>query len=269
MKPVDPSRSALVVAHPGHELRVHAWLADARPSVFVLTDGSGHTSGPRLASTTRVLRAAGARPGGVYGRFTDAALYAALLGRDEDVFLRLAEELAGAFVRCGVEEVVGDAREGYNPAHDVCRVVLDAAAALAGAESARPLRVYEFPLMGRPDNCPEGLRHRALWLRLDESEVARKLAAARGYPELAEEVNAALAASGEDAFRFECLRPVNRWDGEWFAGAEPPFYERHGERRVHEGHYRQVVRCRDHVAPLAERLWRFTEGARRAGFVPA
>ena len=35
-------RAALVVAHPGHELRVHGWLEVARPVVCVSTDGSGH-----------------------------------------------------------------------------------------------------------------------------------------------------------------------------------------------------------------------------------
>jgi hypothetical protein len=58
---LDPA-AALVVAHPGHELRVHHWLELTRPFVIVLTDGSGHSGQSRLASTTRVLAAAGARP---------------------------------------------------------------------------------------------------------------------------------------------------------------------------------------------------------------
>ncbi|HEX8245140.1 MAG TPA: hypothetical protein VF541_16635, partial [Longimicrobium sp.] len=46
---------ALVVAHPGHELRVYGWMERARPLVFVLTDGSGSGSEGRLESTTGVL----------------------------------------------------------------------------------------------------------------------------------------------------------------------------------------------------------------------
>jgi hypothetical protein len=34
-------RAALVIAHPGHELRALHWLRLSRPCVFVLTDGSG------------------------------------------------------------------------------------------------------------------------------------------------------------------------------------------------------------------------------------
>src|SRR5438552_300306 len=79
MSPTLPGcRAALVIAHPGHELRVHAWVELARPLAFVLTDGSGHTGQSRLASTSRLLERTGAAPGGIYGRLTDRALYAAI-----------------------------------------------------------------------------------------------------------------------------------------------------------------------------------------------
>jgi hypothetical protein len=62
-----------------------------------------------------------AEPGGIYGRFTDRALYAALMDGDLAPFVGLAEELAEAFARDHGDYVVGDAAEGYNPAHDACR----------------------------------------------------------------------------------------------------------------------------------------------------
>jgi len=46
---------AVIIAHPGHELRVHYWLEQAKPAVCVLTDGSGRTQKSRLDSTTGVL----------------------------------------------------------------------------------------------------------------------------------------------------------------------------------------------------------------------
>jgi len=69
---------ALVIAHPGHELRVHGWLEKARPLVFVLTDGSGRSGLPRLNSTRKVLLDAGAKTGPIFGRFTDAETYASI-----------------------------------------------------------------------------------------------------------------------------------------------------------------------------------------------
>jgi hypothetical protein len=35
---------------------------------------------------------------------------------------------------------------------------------------------------------------------------------------------------------------------------EPPFYERHGERRVREGRYADVLRWRRHLRPFARAL---------------
>jgi hypothetical protein len=269
-------RAALVVAHPGHELCVYGWLERARPRVFVLTDGSGRSGRSRIASTDAVLDAVGAEPGGVYARLTDAGLYAAILDGDFALFNGLADELAREFVAEGVEYVVGDAAEGYNPAHDACRLVLDAAAALARKETGGAVGNFEFPLVGRPDARPEKVGE-GRWLRLGDEAFARKIRAARNYPELAGEVEAALAgegstglrehpdiaartglgasaAPGAEAFRVECLRAAapgaagDRWL------TQPPFYESYGERQVAAGHYARVLRYREHMLPLAEAL---------------
>src|SRR6266566_9892970 len=115
-------RTALVVGHPGHELLVHGWLEVTRPMVFVFTDGSGRSNQSRLASTTKVLNQTGAKSGSIYGRLTDAAGYAAILNHEFDFFIRLAKELGEAFVAERIDYVAGDAFEGYNPMHDVCRL---------------------------------------------------------------------------------------------------------------------------------------------------
>src|SRR5207247_3368478 len=107
--------AALIIAHPGHELRVYGWLNRARPLVFVLTDGSGHTGRSRLNATTRILRELGSEPGGIYGRLTDAEIYSAIIERNLDLFVALTEELAEAFVMHETDYVVADALEGYNP----------------------------------------------------------------------------------------------------------------------------------------------------------
>jgi AcrR family transcriptional regulator len=215
--------AALVIAHPGHELRLHGWLERVRPRVFVLTDGSGHSGLSRLASTTRILAGAGAEPGSVYGRFSDRDLYATLLDGKADVFVHLAEELAGAFAQGGVGYVVSDALEGYNPAHDICRLVTGAAVPLARRASRRPLAGFDFPLVERPDACPDDLRPGAVWTRLDAGALARKLAAARSYPEMAAEVSTALGTWGVSTFAVECLRPADGLPAATPPGGGPPF----------------------------------------------
>ena len=250
MSPTLPGRrAALVIAHPGHELRVHAWVELAWPRTFVLTDGSGHTGQSRLASTSGLLERAGAAPGGIYGRLTDRALYAAILGGDVDLVAGLAGELAQALVDGEIDYVVGDALEGYNPGHDLCRVIIDAAAELAGRAGQR-VACLDFPLVGRPNECPPTLPAEAISLALDDTAFARKLAATHAYAELAGEVAATFAETGLEAFRIECLRPV----GDSAPPEDPPYYERYGERQVMAGHYERVLRYREHFAPLAAAL---------------
>src|SRR4051812_17884700 len=79
---VRPSRAVLVVGHPGHELRVYGWLADVRPVVHVVTDGSGSDGVSRVGSTSALLDGAGACRGLIYGRMSDREIYAAILAAD-------------------------------------------------------------------------------------------------------------------------------------------------------------------------------------------
>jgi hypothetical protein len=254
----------LVVGHPGHELRVHGWLERARPAVMVLTDGSGHHGRSRLASSAALIERAGASPGTVFGSFTDAAIYQMVLDHRIDAFRELACELAAALVSGDIECVVGDAAEGYNPTHDICRLVIDAAVRMAQAVRPAQIANLAFSLVERPDaSYPAGKRH--LDLVLDDAALARKLRAAREYAELADEVNGALAAWGVEAFRTERMWHVE--PGDTAAPAEiPPFYERHGEMRVDSGTYARVLRYRDHVQPLAEALMRLGREAAPSGF---
>lgn len=247
--------AALVIAHPGHELRVYGWLENARPRVYVLTDGSGRSGRSRLGSTEEVLRGAGATAGSVFGRLTDQALYQAILRHDHRLFIGLANELAEEFVRQRVEYVAGDAAEGYNPAHDVCRLLVNTAVGLAAQRRAAGVGNYDFLLVGRPDHCPERLRGEAKWFHLNDEALARKLAAAENYSELAAEVSKAIGENGASAFRVECLRPagVEESGGEP-AGGERPFYEIYGEQQVAAGHYENLIRYSEHMRPLAEAL---------------
>jgi hypothetical protein len=250
-------RAALVVAHPGHELRVHGWLEVVRPIVCVLTDGSGHAAPSRLASTSAILERTGAIPGPVYGRLTDRALYAAILGGDDALFAGIAAELASALGAADVDYVVTDALEGYNPGHDLCHVLVAAAVALLARR--RPVAAFDFPLVGPPDACPPAGQAGAVTLTLAADAFARKLAAAAAYAELAGEVTRALGDGAIDASRCERLRPVPVGPSRGAPPENPPYYERYGERRVEAGRYGEVLRWRAHMAPLVDAVLRRLE----------
>ena len=246
----EATRAALIVAHPGHELMVHAWMERHRPLYCCLTDGSGGTSTSRLESTIRLLDTLGAKRGPVFGPHPDKEIYRYLLERRVEIFVELAEQLADALIAAEVNWVAGDAAEGFNPTHDVSRFVVDGAVALVHRRTGRSIRNSDFVLDSRPEDCPEPLRRGALWLRLDDAAVERKIAAARGYPELRGEVDTALARYGKPAYALECLRPsktalmLERFD------VDPPAYERSGATRVEQGLYREIIRYRHHVLPV-------------------
>jgi hypothetical protein len=250
--------AVLVIAHPGHELRVHGWLERTRPRVLVLTDGSGHTGSSRLDSTARILAGAKATPGPIFGALSDRQAYDALLSGDIGLFAGLARRVSEELVNPEVEMVLGDADEGYNPMHDVCRYVVDAAAALAGRKRPAPPGVYDFPLVGppTPDQFDPARDGRSVVL-LDD-EFARKLAATKSYTRLDADVAAALKDYGEDAFRVESLRRIDATRRP--PKAAPPFYETYGERQVAAGHYASALRYREHVQPVEEALWKQFHG---------
>lgn len=247
-------RAALVVAHPGHELKVHGWLETAQPLVFVLTDGSGHSTQSRLSSTTAILNRAQARPGILYGCVSDRAAYAAILNHDFDLFIELAGKLSAAFVSERIEFVVGDALEGYNPMHDVCRLIINAAVKVASDLERNTIANFAFSLVNQPHSDLESPPGNELCLKLDNQALERKITAAYGYRELAGEVSEALGKAAIDAFRVERLCLVDSDEGECFLNQKPPFYEQYGEKQVAAGHYQRVLRYAEHIAPLAEAL---------------
>ncbi|MGC4080948.1 MAG: hypothetical protein QM736_02225 [Vicinamibacterales bacterium] len=244
-------KAALVIAHPGHELRVFGWAQQMHPTAMVLTRGDGHGGVSRLESTSRVLDAVGGVPGSIYGRFGDREIYDLILHRRLDVLLALRDELADAFVAGGFDLVACDAEEWYNPSHDVCHYIAVSAARVASQRTMRAVQLFDFPLIGLPDTCPDDLRSRAIRLELDDDVFGEKLENAARYPELKIEVDRALAINGAEAFRVECLRPVADVPA---TPPETPFYELYGERQVQAGHYSDVIRFNPHIRAVCDAL---------------
>ena len=230
-------------------------MVQAQPVVHVLTDGSGSDGTSRIGSTSALLDGAGATRGSMYGRMTDRDIYRAILAGDHARFIGLAEELAGDLVRHHVDLVAGDGVEGFNPSHDVCRYVINAAVRLASIRRNRTIACYAFPLDGAPDGGADRRQSSALQVQLDDEMLEQKLRAARAYPELRSEVERALARFGAELFRTEYLWSVDLAEPYGLDPSRTPYYETWGAERVASGTYQHVVTFRDHVKPLADALW--------------
>jgi hypothetical protein len=228
--------------------------------VCVLTDGSGRSGTSRLPSTRALLETLGASPASIFGAFSDGDAYAAILEQRVDPFVDVVDRLAEALRQEDVRYVAGDAAEGYNPVHDVCRLVLNAAVAIASRR--QPVANFDFSLVDPPAACDESRRKGAIEVRLSDEQFRGKLESARRYVDLAEDVDEAMRRVGADAFRIEVLRPAPATEAGDGLPDEAPFYERHGERRVARGKYGQVLRRSRHVLPLARALWKHVEATR-------
>jgi hypothetical protein len=241
-------RPLLVVAHPGHELRLFGWLCEARPDVLVLTDGSGHSSRSRIEATHRMLRATGARAGSMFGDYTDRELYVALLEADAAPFIEMTAAVVSVLRRGQYRTVVADPLEGYNPTHDLCRVIVNTAINHVSRTSGRTIRNYEYALTGTVDMRGST---ESIVMRLPAQVRELKIAAASGYCELFAEVAAAVERDGRRAYDEEVLRQIaaNR-SGEALYRI-PPFYETYGEQQCAAGRYANVIRYAEHFLPMA------------------
>ena len=238
-------RSLLVIAHPGHELRLYGWIKRAAPLVVILTDGSGSTGISRVDLSVKLLSSLGANIV-IPGKFPEPELYELLLRGETAPFVRIVDELSALIRDENIDTLVCDASEGYHPAHDLC---LPLARAAARAASRDGTALYEYRVVGDPR--PQA--GAALTLALDDLTLRAKIDCARGYAAasgsvLSQEVQYMFDTFGEESFRHEVLFP---------AGTEAPllqnglrYYEARGEERVRSGRYSEVLRYRQHLAPM-------------------
>ena len=224
-----------------------------------MTDGSGHSGRSRLGRTTTLLDQVNAKPGSICGRFTDREIYSAILSHNHRLFIDLVEELAHALAEGEFDYVAGDRAEGYNPVHDVCRYVIDAAVELANRKHGTSISNYDFMLAGFDRNHATDTPESELSLELTDNELSQKMDAARSYDELSADIDEMLRLGGVNGIRSERLRPVPRAPFDEGLDGEPPFYEAYGEKQVAAGHYQEVLRYREHVLPLANALRQYSE----------
>jgi hypothetical protein len=242
----DP-RAELFVAHPGHELLIHGWICRTRPAVHVLTDGSGHSRVSRISRTAELLGETGSQRGAIFGRLSDREAYAMILERNttllDSLVTELASELAGR--RPGV--IVCDAAEGYNPVHDLCRLIVGAAIEMAGVET----RQYEYAVISDP-RFPDATAEEITTLELDDAAYAAKMTAARREAAGLADIDELLSRHGAEVYRRETFRRVADWTD--IGGDAQPLYERFGEERVAANWYMRVIRRAEHMIPLRDAL---------------
>ncbi|WP_137127969.1 hypothetical protein [Roseomonas sp. HF4] len=235
-------RPFLLLAHPGHELRLFGWMERHRPVVFILSDGSGGAARSRIAHSLATIGRAGAEAGEVFGQMSDIAWYAAMLARDAAPFLRVADAMTAAALRHRPPILVSDAVDGHNPLHDLCEAI---GAGVARRAAADGLDLRHLASAATASAIGEEAE---AW-EIGAAVADRKRAAVAAYAPLAEEA-ARIMAAEPDALRVErLLAPGFPWPEAW-----EPGWEAFGRRRVAEGRFPRAITYAEHVRPIAQRL---------------
>jgi hypothetical protein len=234
----------LLVAHPGHELLLYGWISRNKPVVHVLTNGSTDSSGSRLGRTAELLRGLGARSGAIFGRLSDAEAYTMILERNTALLHSLVTDLAAELERDRPSILVCDAAEGYNPVHDLCKLIGGAAIAMAGV----PVKQYEYAVV----NDPHSRDAAAIVVELSAAEHTAKMNRAAEQSASLADIEALVSRFGANAYQRETLCPVADWTA--IDDGATPLYERYGEERVAAGQYVTVIRRREHMLPLRDAL---------------
>lgn len=189
------------------------------------------------------------------GSFSDVEVYDFMRRGEAGPLAEWTEAAARVVAEHRPDVVLTDMVEGYNPSHDLVAYLARYAVERAADLGWRPARLLCQPLEGRPDRAWGGKLRPAETIVLTDGELQAKIAAARGYPELADEVERAISELSAEAFRLECLYEAPAADEMLGLLPEPkPHYEVHGERQVAAGKYREVIRHADHLVPLARRV---------------
>ncbi|PYQ33827.1 MAG: hypothetical protein DMF57_08125 [Acidobacteria bacterium] len=243
----DVGKAQLLVAHPGHELLLHAWICRTKPVVHVLTDGSGHSNAPRLDASAKLLREAGARPGVIFGRLSDRQAYAMILERNMTLLLSLVMELAEELRREQPIMIVIDAAEAYNPVHDLSRLIAGAAIEMANVDTKQ----YEYAVVNSPYSF-DSAHDDVIAFDLDDAAHAAKIEQARLLASLIPDADDLLSRFGTEAYRREALRRVLDWAH--IDTDSPALYEQFGEQRLAAHRYQHVIRRAEHMIPLRDAL---------------
>lgn len=246
----------LLIAHPGHELRVLQWVAQTRPQVVMLTHGDGSLGQPRLGDSRALLERLGVAVRDDWLQaVSDQLIYQALLGRTGSPLPGWLDALFDACWAAGITTVVADEAEGYNPSHDLCRVLANRLTARL-ARAGRTVVNLEMPLVGHPCD-PWRWPGARVEVRLTPEQAVWKLTQMRDYarrcsPVLEAEVEKMIDEFGREAFATECLFDATRTPYEdGLCPALAPHFEQVGEQRHAAGVYQDVIRS-SHVLRCVE-----------------
>jgi len=249
-------KSLLIIGHPGHELRAFKFIKDHKPDVVIITDGSGSQHSSRIANSIKILDSLGSRCINLFHPFTDKEIYDFMLNANISAIGEIRDKILNEVLAQGYDLLIGDALEGFNPTHDLCRYIINSIVKKANHENGDyPIKNISYKLDGVSSIKSNLLSNKYEFdLFLSEKEFNEKYTAALDYPELRFEVDKVILLYGKDAFMNEKYEVIDNTEmiSNW--NTTYPFYENYGKGKVLDGLYQQSIEFEKHMKPIAMAL---------------
>lgn len=240
MNSLPTGNYALSIAHPGHELLLHGFLEQAKPFVFILTDGSYVTGHDGMMDSIRVIDAAIKQDKKLKINIKDDSwkrtlmiiqqdrdpdqkhikeqqIYSEILNQNTDFFKYYTDFIATTLIKRNIDYVVSDPSEQENAIHEMCNIMTDIAVDFIKKRTGKNIRQFYYELE-RPFSKNPGPE--CVHISLDEKAGDRKLNSILKYPFALDKlkryfpinkdlyINILNAGNGKEAFK-EILKELN------------------------------------------------------------
>ena len=243
----------LIIGHPGHELRAFKFIKDYKPDAVIITDGSGSQHSSRIANSIKILDSLGSRCINLFNPFTDKEIYDFILNENIRAIGKIRAIILNEVLTQGYDLLIGDALEGFNPTHDLCRYIINSVVKKANLENRDyAIKNISYKLDSVSSNKSNLISDESVFnFFLSEKEFNEKYTAALNYPELQFELDKAIQLYGKDAFMneeyevVEDIEMISNWSTPY------PFYENYGKEKVRDGIYQHSIEFEKHMKPIA------------------
>lgn len=296
MKSLPAGNYALCIAHPGHELRLHGFLEQAKPFVWILTDGSHRTGQDMMFDSVKIIDRA-TRNGRKMKvddlkndalkkifkfsfpnnpeeqiHLKDIQIYEQIIEQHTEFFISYIDFIASNLIKFNVDYLVADASEGTNVIHETNRMLANIAIDIVKQKTGKQILNYDFAI-DKPYN--EKLTPDCIHIKLDEEAIDRKLKSLLQFslaltdlkPNISLDYNLIIEMrkmpDGDDQVK-QLLKEINIdfLKNEYLRPyiftepAEKTPYEINGERAVEAGKYYKAITYKEYLLPIKEKILR-------------
>jgi len=248
MKPLPKGNYALCIAHPGHEMRLHGFLEEVKPWIFILADEGKPSHMDRMQhylgfifKNTGILEKKRDAFYVIERKHKDLKDAQAQYVKDEEIQNELIQgnstffhfyviKMANALVKDKIDHVVVDASEDMDSVHEINRIMTEIAIKLVKKKTGKHINLYEFNVLNPFDY---NISDECIRIELSPEDQANKLKYLIGYHEdifdelsqnISVDMNALksyigveggyekikniILSANPDFFKFEYIRPI-------------------------------------------------------------